>query len=173
MQAKWKDARKALRGGEWQRAARLFAQLAEEYQDQGDELQAAEARNNQAAALMEGQQYRQALKLLEPLPVVFLRYQDLHRAALAWGNLGLVYERLGQRQKALQAYRRSLELLRAFPDTEEDRAAVHRGLARVYARQRQWLQALDHMVAAITLHPRSSLEHLLQWWFLRQSRRSR
>ncbi len=160
-------ARQALEQGDWQTAAQHFARLAEGYQARGDALRAAEARNNQATALLLGGQVQQALQLLQPLPEVFLRHGEPAKAALAWGNLALALEKAGQFAQAQEAYQRSLERLPQDPAHRAERAAVHRGLARVLARRGRWKPALEHITAALLLEPRNPLERLLRWWLLR------
>ena len=163
-----RQGKKAFQQGDMMTAAQAFARAAAAYQAQGDEVQAAIAQSNQAVAMLHAGQIEAARSLLEPLPSRFARWGCLREEALSWGNLALALERAGRHEEAREAYRRSLERLRALgKGLREERAAVHRGLARIYVRQGRWRRALTHMMQALLLAPRTPLERALRFLLLR------
>ncbi len=160
--------REAFHQGDMVLAAQAFARAAEGYQAQGDEIKALEAQSNRGIALLMLGEVAKALALLEPLPSRFAAMERPKEEALSWGNLALALERAGRYAQALEAYercRRGLE--RHAPNLREERAAVHRGLARLHLRRFSWRTALGHMTRAIFLHPRSGFERVLRAAMLR------
>ncbi len=157
------QGRKAFQQGDMMSAAQAFARAAAVYQAQGDAFQAAIAQGNQAVAMIHAGQVEDALSLLEPLPSRFARWERPQEEALSWGNLALALERMGRWTEALEAYQRSLKGLEALKDdVQVEKAAVHRGLARVYVRLGRWRIALRHMILAVILAPRTPIERLLK-----------
>lgn len=158
-----RQGRKAFQQGDMISAAQAFARAAAAYQAQGDALQAAVAQGNQGVALLHAGQVEAALSLLEVLPSRFARLGHPREEALSWGNLALALERAGRWTEALEAYQRSLTGLEALEGGwQVERAAVHRGLARVYVHLKRWRTALAHMMFALMLAPRTPVERLLR-----------
>lgn len=157
------QGRKAFQQGDMMSAAQAFARAAAAYQAQGDAFQAAIAQGNQAVAMIHAGQVEAALSLLESLPSRFARWRRPREEALSWGNLALALERAGRWTEALEAYQRSLTGLETLEDdVQVERAAVHRGLARVHVRLGRWRIALRHMMLAVILAPRTPVERLLR-----------
>ena len=71
-----KDGKRAYQAGEYDTAARAFAGAAEGFSVASDEIEAAEMRNNQAVALLQGGRPEAALQALEGTDDIFAQAGD-------------------------------------------------------------------------------------------------
>ena len=82
-------------------AAEAFSQALREFELAGDELNAAEMRNNLSVALLQGGKAQQAYAALKGSEEVFAKAGDKKRQAMALGNQAAAREALKRRDEAL------------------------------------------------------------------------
>ena len=101
------DGKKEYGKGNYKAAAGLFTQAAEAYASVGDELNAAEMRNNESVAFLQAGDAREALQAVEGTEDVFLKAGDLKRQGIAISNRAAAFEGLKKWKEALAEYERA------------------------------------------------------------------
>lgn len=150
-------AEKAFREGNYHEAVSGFEAAAACYQDQGQEILAAEMWNNCGVALVQLGQGEEALKVIQPTLPTLESQGDLERLGMAYGNLASALEVCGRYEEAQEAYLRSAELLEKCGKAEL-RLHVLKALSQLQLKQGKQLQALATFQAALEDAPRLSLQ---------------
>jgi tetratricopeptide (TPR) repeat protein len=101
------DGKKEYGKGNYQAAAGLFSQAAQAYASLGDELNAAEMKNNESVAFLQAGRAREALQAVEGTEQVFLKAGDLKRQGIAISNRAAALEGLKKWKEALAEYDRA------------------------------------------------------------------
>jgi tetratricopeptide (TPR) repeat protein len=101
------DGKKEYGKGNYKAAAGLFSQAAQAYASIGDELNAAEMKNNESVAFLQSGNARQALQAVEGTEDVFLKAGDLKRQGIAISNRAAALEGLKKWKDALAEYDRA------------------------------------------------------------------
>lgn len=96
--------------GKYLAAADLFLQAAQAYLSAKDELNAAEMKNNQSVALLQGGKAKEALHATEGTEDIFQKAGDLKRQGIAVSNRAAALEGLKKWSEALQEYDRAAAL---------------------------------------------------------------
>ncbi len=104
-------AKSVFQQGKFTQAAGEFAHLAQSYADRGDDLMAAEMRNNQSVSLLQAGQAAAALDLVLDTDKIFAQAGDLRRQGLALGNRAAALEALGRADEAARDYDQAADLL--------------------------------------------------------------
>ena len=91
-------------------AAGLFAQAAQSYTALKDDLNAAEMKNNQSVALLQGGKAKEALQATEGTEDTFQKAGDVKRQGIAVSNRAAALEGLKKWNEALQEYDRAAAL---------------------------------------------------------------
>ncbi len=141
-------------------AAEQFARIAEQYQAQGDLLQAAEMRNNQSVALLQGSDAKGALQAVEGTISLFAEAGDRRRQAMALGNRAAALEALGRLEEAAADYRQAADLF-AELDERELRATTLNALGAVLLKLQRPTDAALAAQAALEAHPHPTLKQRL------------
>lgn len=103
-------SKKEYEQGNYLAAAGLFSEAAQAYTDAQDELNAAEMKNNQSVALLQGGRAKEALQATEGTEDIFQRAGDLKRQGIAVSNRAAALEGLKKWNEALQEYDRAATL---------------------------------------------------------------
>jgi tetratricopeptide (TPR) repeat protein len=130
--------------GEILKAAETFAAAAAAYTVLKDAPMAAEMKNNQCVALLQGKQAQAALDAVEGTYAVFEQGGDLRRQGMALANQGSALAALKRREEAAALYERAADVL-AQAEEDQLRADVMRSLATLKVRKGQGLDALITM----------------------------
>ena len=93
--------------GNYHAAADLFSQAAQAYTSAKDDLNAAEMKNNQSVALLQGGKAREALQATEGTEDIFQKAGDIKRQGIAVSNRAAALEGLKKWNEALQEYDRA------------------------------------------------------------------
>jgi tetratricopeptide (TPR) repeat protein len=101
------DGKKEYEQGNYKAAAALFSQAAQAYTAVGDELNAAEMKNNESVASLQAGDARAALQAVEGTEEVFLKAGDLKRQGIAISNRAAALEGLRKWKEALAEYDRA------------------------------------------------------------------
>lgn len=144
----YKEGQSAYEDGEYQQAAQSFEAAAEGYLAAGDEVMAAEMRNNQSVAFLQSGDGEAALLALEGTIAIFEAANDNRRIGMAWGNMGAALEALNRFDEAADAYQRSAEILKEVGE-EDLRIHVVRSLSALQLKSGRQLEALSTMQAGL------------------------
>jgi tetratricopeptide (TPR) repeat protein len=130
--------------GDYLNSAGVFCAAADGFLVRGDEIQAAEMKNNASVAFLQGKNPQEALNSVGNTADVFAQVGDLRRQGMAFGNLGSAFEALGRKAEAADAYRDSAKLLK---EAGEDQlcANVLQSLSTLQLKSGQQLEALVTM----------------------------
>ena len=104
------DGKKEYGKGNYKAAAGLFSQAAQAYSSIGDELNAAEMKNNESVAFLQAGNAREALQAVEGTEDVFLKAGDLKRQGIAISNRAAALEGLKKWKEALVEYDRAASI---------------------------------------------------------------
>jgi tetratricopeptide (TPR) repeat protein len=104
------DGKKEYGKGNYKAAAGLFSQAAQAYASVGDELNAAEMKNNESVAFLQAGKAREALQAVEGTEEVFLKAGDFKRQGIAISNRAAALEGLRRWKEALAEYDRAAAL---------------------------------------------------------------
>lgn len=96
--------------GNFKAAAGLFAQAAQAYSTQKDELNAAEMKNNESVALLQAGKAKEALQATDGTEQIFQNAGDLKRQGIAVSNRAAALEGMGKWREALAEYDRAATL---------------------------------------------------------------
>lgn len=155
-----RQAQDQYQAGQYLAAAQQFRAAAGRYSNDGDELSAAEMLNNCCVALLKAGDAAGAFQAAEGTDQVFSAVNDVHRQALALGNLAAACEALGDTPRALLLYRQSADLLKDTGDNEL-RAVVLGSLSALQRKHGDQFQSLATMKAALETKPKLSLKERL------------
>ena len=111
-------AKDLYRAGKFQQAAEGFSQAAAFYFDKGEELLAAEMRNNQSVALLKAKKPRLALEAVQGTDQIFLEAGDLLKQGMALANQGTALQEMGEKQKAIDDFNRAAEIFKISGEKE-------------------------------------------------------
>jgi tetratricopeptide (TPR) repeat protein len=131
-------------------AAEQFQAAAEAYQGAGDELSAAEMRNNVCVVRLAEKNWDAALAAVEGTPELFARQGQRLRQAQALSNLAAAHDGAGRLDQAASLYEQAIDLYKELGDTE-NRAACWKALSNLQVKQDNKLQALASMQAGLSL----------------------
>jgi len=98
----------------------------------GDTLLAASTYNNMAIALIDLQQYDEAIALLNKALIINTMYEEDVEIAANIGNLGLAFDKMGDKKKAKQYYERSIAMQRKFNLKNDGIAVPINNLGTIY-----------------------------------------
>jgi tetratricopeptide (TPR) repeat protein len=104
------EGKQAYEKGNFLVAAELFLQAAQAYGSAQDELNAAEMKNNQSVALLQGGKAKEALQATEGTEQIFVRAGDIKRQGIAVSNRAAALEGLKKWNEALAEYERAASL---------------------------------------------------------------
>ena len=99
-------------------AAESFFQAAEEYEASGENLLAAEMRNNQCVSLLLAKKPRQALKAVQGTYTVFSTAGRMKEGGMALANEATALKELGDKEGALDTFARAGEIFRSANEEE-------------------------------------------------------
>jgi tetratricopeptide (TPR) repeat protein len=142
------NAKKLFEDGEYEQAAAVFEKVFQSYAAAGDELNAAENKNNCSVALLKADQPQKSLETVSGTDLVFASAGDSKRQAMALGNQAAAYEALGDNEKALEIYRQASALLKASGDNEL-RSYVLKSISALEMRKGKLGESMVNMQAAI------------------------
>ena len=111
------QASRVYQEGDFESAARLYGEAASAFKTAGNELDAAEMKNNQSVAFLQAGNAQASYEAAAGTPDVFAAAGDVRRQAIAFANEATALQTLGRRDQAIAQYRLSAE---AFHRAGED-----------------------------------------------------
>lgn len=104
------EGKKTYEKGNFLAAADLFSQAAQAYAAAQDALNAAEMKNNESVALLQGGKAKDALEATEGTEEIFQKAGDIKRQGIAVSNRAAALEGLKKWKEALAEYDRAASL---------------------------------------------------------------
>ena len=142
------EARVSYKKGRYLDAARAFDAVAKSYQAEGDELNAAEMRNNASVSYLQAGETQLAFQAVEGTDEIFASAEDVLRQGIALGNLGAALQADSKYTEAIDTYERSAELLKQAGEGEF-RAKVMQSLSQLQLKTGRQFEALATMEAGL------------------------
>ena len=162
------SGKKAFKSKSYLLAAETFGSAAQAYAGQGDDLLAAEMKNNQSVALLQAGKVQESLDAARGTETVFAGTNDKKRSAMALGNQAAALEALDRLDEALTYYERSADLF-AQAGEADLRSTVLKSAAAIKLKRGQLTEAGFKMIGALEAKSKPSfLERILRF-FLRRS----
>lgn len=115
-------AKRDFNKGDYKKAVDGFRYAHQIYQENDDELNAAEMANNLSVALLQARKPKEALAVVEGTDAIFEAHADKTRQAMALGNIGAALDALKKFDQAEEAYSQSVKL---FEEEGEDELRSH------------------------------------------------
>ena len=143
-----KEAQIAYNHKKYQVAATAYETAAQVYTTNGDELNAAEMRNNSSVAFLQANNPQAALAIVQGTEQVFAVAGDVRRQAFALGNTAAALEALGRLVDSATTYEESASLLKQIGETDL-RASVMQALSAVQLRLGRQLEAVVTMQSGL------------------------
>ena len=112
------SAKELYQAGKFQQAAEGFSQAAAFYLEKGENLLAAEMRNNQSVALLKSKKPHLALEAVQGTDQVFLAAGDLLKQGMALANQATALGEMGEKQKAIDDFNRAAEIFKNSGEKE-------------------------------------------------------
>jgi tetratricopeptide (TPR) repeat protein len=134
--------------GNYLSAANSFKAAADGFSSIGEELSAAEMANNQSVALLQGGEAKPALEAALGTDLIFAASGDIKRQAMAIGNQAAALEKLERFDEAIEAYKKSGELLASVCEFEL-RAYVYQSISSLQLKRGNYLEAYAVMRAGV------------------------
>jgi len=145
------------KAGDFNKAAGLYKEAADQLSLDGKSVDAAEMLNNYSVALLQTGDAKGAYEASLGTEKVFQDAGDVRRQAIALGNQASAQEAMGKFQEALNLYQQSSDLLKTIDD-KELRVYVLKSLSALQVRTGNQLQALATMDAALQLPKKLTLK---------------
>lgn len=142
------QGKQAFESKKYDLAIDTFSQVVAAYESQGDELNAAEMKNNLSVALLQAGKAQQAYDVVVGTDEAFAVHGDVKRQAMALGNQATALEAMGDLDKALTAYERSAELF-ARVDESEMRSVVLQSAAAINLRRGKIIDSAISMIGSV------------------------
>lgn len=117
------------------------------YNEQGDELLAAEMRNNISVALLGKKAAQEAYDIVKGTDEIFLKNADLKRQGMALANTAAALEALDRKEEALALYEQTLEIFKEIGE-KELRVNILRRVSDLQLKPKRGFQAIASMEAA-------------------------
>ncbi len=130
--------------GDFVNAARLFGEAASFFQVQGNELDAAEMKNNQSVALLQAGDAQGSFDAASGTAQIFFANQDFRRQGMALGNEASALAAMGKLDDAIQTYLLSADALKNAGEDQLS-ATVMQAVAGIQMRKGKVMDALLSM----------------------------
>lgn len=141
------QAIKAYNKKQYDDAIKGFQACLDFFEGTGDELAAAEARNNLSVTHLAMKQVQLAYDEVLNTDEVFARHGDRKRQGMAIANKAAALEALGQKEQALTLYEQVLEIFKEIGE-KDMRASVLRRVSDLQLRTKRQFQAIASLEAA-------------------------
>lgn len=117
------------------------------FEDIGDELGVAEARNNLSVTHLAMKQPQLAYDEVLGTEEVFARFEDRKRHGMALANTAAALEALGEKEKALALYEQVLDIFKEIGE-KEMRASILRRVSDLQLKTKRGYQAIASLESA-------------------------
>ena len=156
----------AFEAGEYQSAASTFESAVKGYAALGDQVNAAEMRNNMSVALLQAGKAQEALDAAMGTDEVFANINDLKRQGIAVGNQAAALEALKRTEEALAAYERSAQIF-ANAGEGDMRSIVLKSAAAIKLKSGKVADSAFKMIGSLEAKDKPSIFERILKFFLR------
>jgi len=136
--------------GSLRQALKVYEEAVKAFEEREDRVGRLSCLKNMAGICYREGAWNRALDLYHQA-LALLAAEEQPEIALVHSQIGSVYQGQGDWEKALAAYRRSLEIREGLGDTRGI-ALLHNNLGAVYARQERWEEACAAWGKCLALH---------------------
>jgi tetratricopeptide (TPR) repeat protein len=150
------EGKKLYQQGDYEEAADSFLSAYEAYHEAGDDMNAAEEKNNRSVCLLKAGMADEALLAVAGTPEVFESNGDRKRQAMALGNMGAALNKLGRRDEAIEVYNQSAEIFREIGE-HDLRAPVLQALSDLQFAKGKPLESFMSLSAGLNEDQKPSL----------------
>lgn len=161
------SGKKAFKSKSYLSAAETYGSAAQGYAEQGDDLLAAEMKNNQSVALLQAGKTQEALDATRGTESVFAGANDKRRSAMALGNQAAALEALNRLDEALTYYERSADLF-AQAGEGDLRSTVLQSAAAIKLKRGRLTESGFKMIGALEAKSKPSFFERILRFFLRR-----
>ncbi|MBT3337315.1 MAG: tetratricopeptide repeat protein [Anaerolineae bacterium] len=158
--------KEAFEQGDFDKAVDLFDAAAEAYIQEGNLVDAAEAKNNLSVALLQTQRAEESLKAALETDVVFEEANDPLRQAMALGNQAAALDALGRLDEALALYESSAALFGGINE-KDYQATVLKSIAGIKLRKGKFQDTAYTMLDSLGAAPKPNIFQRILKFFLR------
>lgn len=134
--------------GDFENAARLYGEAAAVFQSQGNQIAAAEMKNNQSVAFLQANDALAAYQAAAGTAEVFAASSDARRQGIALANEATALEALKRADQAIEKYLQSADAFKQA-DEEQLRASVMQAVAWIMLRRGKIFEALNYIRASV------------------------
>jgi len=127
--------------GDFENAARLFGEAASAFQAENNALDAAEMKNNQSVAFLQGGNAKASYEATCGTAEIFQAAGDFRRTGIARSNEATALESMGRQDEAVQIYREAADDLEKAGE-DQLRATVMMAVAGIKLRKWKIMEAL-------------------------------
>lgn len=170
-----KEAENAYQNKAYLEAANKYLQIAEKYDSEDNQQQAAEMRNNASVAFLMANEHQRALDASLGTELVFRNINDKKREAIALSNQAAAYEALGDIDQAYTLFSAASDLFKDIGE-KDYRSFVLKKISAIQLKKGKQLEALGNMHFALEnaekLSPREKTLKKLTNWVMRLINRS-
>ena len=138
------NATRAYQDADYKNAANLFGEAASVFKTQGNDLDAAEMKNNQSVALLQAGNAQGSYDATRGTAQIFFAGGDFRRQGMAFGNEAAALNALCRLDDAAQNYRLAADGLEKAGE-DQLRASVMQALAGIQLRKGKVMEALLSM----------------------------
>ena len=138
------NATQVYQSGDYTNAARLFGEAALVYLNHGDDLAAAEMKNNQSVALLRAGDAQGSLDAAYGTAEIFFAAGDFRRQGMAFANVAAAQADLGLNDDAAANYRQAADALEKAGE-DQMRATVMQALSLLQLRKGKTMESLLSM----------------------------
>ncbi|MBI2758741.1 MAG: hypothetical protein HYX49_08695 [Chloroflexi bacterium] len=156
----------AFEAGQYESAASIFESALKGYAALGDQINAAEMKNNMSVAFLQAGKAQEALNAALGTEEVFANIQDLKRQGIAVGNQAAALEGLHRTEEALAAYERSASLFAAAGEGDM-RAIVLKSAAGIKLKSGKIADSAFKMIGSLDAKEKPSIFERILKFFLR------
>ena len=142
------EGRSLFSSRQYQQAADIFRNAAEEYAILDQHILAAEMMNNHCVALLKLKQPQQAFNAVQGTPDVFEEAGDINKLAMALANQATALMDLGNNDQALDIYSRAATLFLQIDETEMH-LQVMQSISAMKLKSRNFYGAIFSMLAGL------------------------
>jgi len=142
------QGKQSYQAGDLEAAIKSFAEAAAAYKDVGDDVMAAEMKNNQSVALLLDKKPEAALAVVVGTDLVFAGVADHRRQGMALTNQGTALETLKRFKEAIDCYVRAGDALKTAGEIDM-RLQVMQLLSSLYLRRFKFIDAIIALQAGL------------------------
>jgi tetratricopeptide (TPR) repeat protein len=152
--------------GNYLAAADLFSQAAQAYLSAGDELNAAELKNNQSVALLQAGKAREAFEAADGTEEIFQKAGDIKRQGIAVSNRAAALEGLKKWTEALAEYDRAASLFEQIGEGDMH-SIVRKAAANINLKHGRFLDSQMDVYDSLRLVEKPTLTQRMMKFLMR------